>query len=262
MVIFMNWVKIVNKEELKIREMTYEMCCQIQDKWQVFADKVYEGITEDFDLDDILANGDLDYMNERIATLLRENIRKHSDLVNYNDLKVYDRIDAMMNDVINKSCIFIKSKKEETRFRKRICLLFNSICGQMEYFIKETLQGTSEDLACFFNISIAEKIDSLKREILKHESEIRKRNFNESICSDELNNIDIANQKYEKIFSYKDMEKLALKNGFIYKWSNGSHNVYEHNETNKIVVIPAHELGLGLSLKIQKQIYTNAILEK
>ncbi|MGL5149366.1 MAG: type II toxin-antitoxin system HicA family toxin [Clostridium sp.] len=61
----------------------------------------------------------------------------------------------------------------------------------------------------------------------------------------------------EKIFNYKDMIKLALDNGYVYKWTNGSHNIYEHSSSQKIVVIPSHSLGLGLSKKIMKQIQTN-----
>ena len=54
------------------------------------------------------------------------------------------------------------------------------------------------------------------------------------------------------------MGRLAISNGYEYKRSNGSHDVYEHTKTNKIIVIPAHSLGLGLSIKIQKQIFNNA----
>ncbi|MGL4773234.1 MAG: type II toxin-antitoxin system HicA family toxin [Clostridium sp.] len=65
-------------------------------------------------------------------------------------------------------------------------------------------------------------------------------------------------KKNEKIFNYKDMVKIALDNGYEYKWSNGSHNIYEHSKSQKIVVIPSHSLGLGLSKKIMKQIQANS----
>lgn len=57
-----------------------------------------------------------------------------------------------------------------------------------------------------------------------------------------------------KIFDWKDMEKLALQNKFDYKSSNGDHRIYERASDGKIVIIPAHKLGIGLSLKIQKDI--------
>ena len=54
------------------------------------------------------------------------------------------------------------------------------------------------------------------------------------------------------------MSRLAEDNNYIYKRSKGDHRIYEHSDTNKIVVIPAHSLGLGLSVRIQKQIFDNA----
>ena len=63
----------------------------------------------------------------------------------------------------------------------------------------------------------------------------------------------------EKIFNYKEMSKQAEDNGYIYKGARGSHNIYEHKESKKIIVIPAHNLGIGLSRKILKQIEENKI---
>lgn len=63
----------------------------------------------------------------------------------------------------------------------------------------------------------------------------------------------------KKIFNYKDMEKYALDQDYEFKWSNGtSHKIFQHRRTNKCVVIPSHELGYGLSCKIQKQIALNS----
>ena len=67
------------------------------------------------------------------------------------------------------------------------------------------------------------------------------------------------NRDIEKIFDYKDMSKQAEGNGYIYKWSRGSHNIYEHKASKKIIVIPSHNLGIGLSKKILKQIEANKI---
>ena len=58
-----------------------------------------------------------------------------------------------------------------------------------------------------------------------------------------------------KIFEWKDMDRLAYDEGYIYKYSNGSHRIYNHGTNNRTLVIPTHTLGLGLSIKIQKDIY-------
>lgn len=59
-------------------------------------------------------------------------------------------------------------------------------------------------------------------------------------------------------FDYKEMSKLAEDKGFEYKWSKGSHKIYEHKNTHKGLVIPTHTLGLGLSRVILKQIDSNS----
>lgn len=66
-------------------------------------------------------------------------------------------------------------------------------------------------------------------------------------------------KRYNYIPNYKDLERIALNNGYIYKHSNGSHRRLEHKDTKKCITIPSHnQLGLGISLAIQKQIYINA----
>ena len=60
--------------------------------------------------------------------------------------------------------------------------------------------------------------------------------------------------RFQYIEDWKDMERLALSKGYEYKSCNGSHRRYEHKITKKCITIPAHDLGVGLSYKIQKQI--------
>ena len=60
--------------------------------------------------------------------------------------------------------------------------------------------------------------------------------------------------RFKFIENWKDMEKLAIAKGYEYKSCNGSHRRYEHKITKKCITIPAHDLGVGLSYKIQKQI--------
>ena len=61
-------------------------------------------------------------------------------------------------------------------------------------------------------------------------------------------------KRYNYISNYKDLERIAKEKGFEYKSSNGSHNKWE-NAKGKVVIIPAHnQMGLGLSLAIQKRL--------
>lgn len=61
-----------------------------------------------------------------------------------------------------------------------------------------------------------------------------------------------TNQLREKIFNHKKMNKLAIQNGFVEVRQRGDHKIFS-NGTDSIP-IPQHELGKGLSIKIQKQI--------
>ena len=65
-------------------------------------------------------------------------------------------------------------------------------------------------------------------------------------------------QEYKKIFDYKEMNRLAETSGYIFSRFTGDHKVYLHKNTNKIVVIPQHELKFGIMCNIQKQIINNA----
>lgn len=99
---------------------------------------------------------------------------------------------------------------------------------------------------------------------LKMLSKIVEKYDNEYLSINVVSMNDIINEKekngikYEKIFNYKELNKLATSNLFEYKYSNGSHQIFENKNTKKIVVIPAHEIGKGLSIKIQKQICCNS----
>lgn len=69
----------------------------------------------------------------------------------------------------------------------------------------------------------------------------------------------IPKQSNVKYIDFKDLIKLAESNNYFYERSNGDHRIYKHNSTGKIVVIPYHNLGQGLSFAIQKQIKLNSV---
>lgn len=52
----------------------------------------------------------------------------------------------------------------------------------------------------------------------------------------------------------KEIEKLLLKNGFIFERQKGSHKIFYNSETKRIAVVPMHakDLKKGTEQKILK----------
>lgn len=52
----------------------------------------------------------------------------------------------------------------------------------------------------------------------------------------------------------KEMEKLLLKNGFVFQRQNGSHKIFYNTQTNRTAVVPMHakDLKTGTENKILK----------
>lgn len=79
-----------------------------------------------------------------------------------------------------------------------------------------------------------------------------------SISTSNLKELDNNSNDINKIFNYKDMINKALDKGFEETRRKGSHIIFKHKITNKILVIPAHDLKYGLMCEIQKQIKENS----
>lgn len=76
--------------------------------------------------------------------------------------------------------------------------------------------------------------------------------------SEETHSVESDNSySYTKVYDPREMGKLAEENGYERVRTSGDHIIYKHIDSNKIVVIPAHILGKGLMLTIQKQIQNN-----
>lgn len=62
--------------------------------------------------------------------------------------------------------------------------------------------------------------------------------------------------EFKKIFDHKELTKLAIQEGFKMIRYNGDHGIMKNEKTNQTVVIPqGRDIGKGLSLKIQKDIF-------
>ena len=119
-------------------------------------------------------------------------------------------------------------------FNMLISFDFNKI-GEDNYILKE-------------NVTL---IRQLRRKILD-------KIFDESNF-DEQNNNNQKEKNYDKIFDYKQMNKLAESNNYKFARFKGDHKIYVHSQTNKIVVIPQHDLKYGIMCGLQRQIKLNAI---
>lgn len=132
------------------------------------------------------------------------------------------------------------NRKEVTLYMKRCFILRNKV-GMM---IKSIQDNYAEELA--------DVLIQILYETGKLISEDDKEKFEEIIEENRM--ID-----YRKIFNYKEMEKLALDYGYKKVRQNGDHMMYKHTKTNKLVPIVTHDFGIGLSIRVQKQLYKNSL---
>jgi predicted RNA binding protein YcfA (HicA-like mRNA interferase family) len=63
------------------------------------------------------------------------------------------------------------------------------------------------------------------------------------------------NKVYKYIGDWNELNSIAEQKGFTLTRCKGDHGIFNHKETNKMVVIPQNRrIGKGLSLKIQKRL--------
>lgn len=254
----MNWIKAFNELQVKYDEKIYDKATQYFESFgeivapleQQFGELLSElmQMYEDSNI------ADEDKM-EKIMNTYKEGkliMRQiESEYENHrNQLAVDFKMDV--SNLCREIMMFITSKKDVALVKKRILMYLKHSSDKLESLLSELFYG-----AVWF---YKEFITHIKEMVLSSsllESEIK--GYSETF--DEISNEvegGLEDFTIKKIFDYKEMESLAKDNGYEYKWSNGSHRIYENTQTNKIVVIPAHDLGLGLSIKIQKQIVKGA----
>lgn len=82
-------------------------------------------------------------------------------------------------------------------------------------------------------------------------------NENEDITTeDEFYDALIEKNKFEfkHIYTSREMIKYAESLGYEYKRCKGSHANFEHKKTHKSIPIVTHEIGKGLSYRMQKDL--------
>lgn len=241
-----NWIKAFTMAEDELREELYEKCSEVYSVNEQMLSEVYEKITESYNVTTIKSIEEL--KEPGFSELIQSIITKYQDEITRTIGEAYQFYMNAPNVILTRCGeMSIIRKKDTVLLQKRMNITRRRITSQIEFFLKETIMDFCSNIEGYLD-SLVESLEFLNQ---SEEDE-----FDNNIKEDNI--LDDDKVRISKIFCHKKMEKLALTNGYTYKWSNGSHNVYEHEKSNKIVVIPAHTLGIGLSIAIQKQIMKNA----
>ena len=245
----MNWIKAFTIAENELRDELYEKCSNIYTLNEIMLSEIYETLIKTYNLETVHSISDL--IDSEIIALTQTIIDKHKDVILEAIGEAYE-FSINATDKISYRCreMAIIRPNDIPLIRKRLNLTKRRIISQIEFFIEETVLDFCGDIEAYLEFLI-DSVESIENDKKDDED-----NIDEEIVLNDTKNEDF---KIRKIFCHKKMQKLAISKGYSYKWSNGRHDIFEHEKTKKIVVIPANTLGLGLSITIQKQILKNAI---
>lgn len=243
----MHWISAFNIAVDELKDEIYDKCSKVYSVNEEMFSEIYEKVTESYNLSTLKSIDEL--KSEEFNDLMIGILKSHQANIAKCVQEAYE-FSKNAPFIILDRCLSLSNprKKDIHLLQKRTSLTHKAIVSQIDYFLKETVQNFSDNMGDYIDslIDSFEFIDELDKENCNLEEEI---DLSEEACK---------KHKIQKIYNYEDMTRLAVSNGYNYKRSSGSHDVYEHAKTNKIIVIPAHSLGLGLSIKIQKQIFNNA----
>lgn len=243
----MNWKSAFTIAVDEIKDEIYEKCSKVYSANEDMFSEIYEKVTESYNLSTLKSIDEL--KSEDFNDLMVGILRSHQENIAKCVQEAYE-FSKKAPFIILQRCLSMSAPRRSdiTLLKRRVSLTHEAIVSQIDYFLKETVQNFSDNMGDYIDslIDAFEFMEELDKEARDSEDEL---DLSEESCK---------KHRIQKIYNYEDMTRLAVSNGYTYKRSNGSHDVYEHKETNKIIVIPAHSLGLGLSIKIQKQIFNNA----
>lgn len=287
----MSWQKKFSNESKVMNDNFYEFICEYTDVTSEYFEEYIENIQNI--LIEYKYNGD---KFENNVIKLKEGLLKLRNISKSNK-DMYRDVIGKLDDIVTKHCKaeteqikkciekcmpFIKSMTEWNNCEKRVLFTVKSHEVKFQNYKKDIIEEYESELyrlrselGLYFTelyseimdkineyekkygtleedigLTLEEELDSISKYINSIELLKEKENGNEE--EKVLNNF-----KLKKIFNYKEMESLAIQNGYKYKWANGDHLIYENEESKKIIVIPAHTLKKELSYKIQKNIYMN-----
>lgn len=243
----MHWISAFNIAVDELRGEVYDKCSKVYSTNESMFSEIYEKVTESYNFNTINSIDDL--RSPEFSELMIEIMKKHQNDIANSVNEAYEFSQKAPFMILDR-CLEMSNpgRKDVLMLQRRTSLTHKAIISQIEYFLRETVQNFSENMEDYIDslIDSFEFMENLEEQTEELDNAI---DLSEDVCK---------KHKIQKIYDYEDMSRLAIANGYEYKRSSGSHDVYEHKKTNKIIVIPAHSLGLGLSIKIQKQIFNNA----
>lgn len=244
-----NMAKAINMAVQEIKTELYDICSDLYSINETMFSEIYEKVTESYNLSTVDSLDDLrrDLKRNEFSDFMMDIMRSYEEDMRNAVRTAYKFVDdapKLMIDIC-RSLTVPRNRKDILHLQKACAVTHRRIISQIEFFLKGPVQDFSDN--------IGEYIDSLFDSLEFIEEFNGQKNENEEEIYTESNDYEI-----KKIFDYKDMIKLAKDYNYEYKRSNGDHRIYEHKDTNKIIVIPAHSLGRGISDSIQKQIINNA----
>ncbi len=248
----MNWIKQFNQTSKEIEKLVYDESIKVIIRVEDYYKLAYENLSE---VTAISTSNNINISNMKdnvfkvmTYTSIIEDLLLYINEVNMgfitHILKVFSKCIKMFTIELYAS---VNNNKEKILCKKRLQL----------WLVK--MQNQMMDLANFLDEGLSQEFFDNSEELCITIGEYLSKQFLEKITANKKHQeINYDNNKILNIYDWKAMEELALTNNYKYKYCNGSHRIYEHATTNKIIVIPSHDLGKGLSIKIQKQIYLNS----
>lgn len=235
-----HWVKAFDNSENEIKEYLYDLFSVLSSISEEAFSKMEEEIinlyesNKEYMVEDFNCESFDNSQNEIMSSFDKQLLDIRTELISV----INQASSKISNDVKVNSLV---TEKDFGKVKRRMLLTQSNLNAQVNSFWQETLVNIKESSKL-----IGEHLD----EIIKSKSISDK----DLVTEDET----INKTKYKKIFDYKKIIKIAEDNGYAKKSSRGCRIIYAHSKTNKIVVIPARTLGLGLSIKLQKDIYKGA----
>lgn len=179
-------------------------------------------------------------------------------------IRSYKELDVKLDDVLNieatlKEKFFDKVKSLDAIYLNSIAriLSYNKMNDYNMFLLQYRI--VKEKLSTKLKSCIENQLKESNMK-LRMQSESAFNLVNEILLKEEfqleentLDEIEEDLREYEYIDDYRELNRLAEKNGYVYKSQSGSHRKFE-NDDGCVVIIPQHTLGVGLSLKIQKNI--------
>ncbi|EOU2017378.1 type II toxin-antitoxin system HicA family toxin [Clostridium perfringens] len=251
-----NWITEFNKVERQAYNMTYELGERLEQIYnEGYGNEVYDLCVKTL-IETKYNNKKFNSIDEKFKYIMSkfneiatksiandkfvEMVKKQADEIDLNKTAVSELV---YWDVVRK-CVGIDYNK----FKNRLNLLEFRLSKQLDAYQK-----------LFLGAILAEE-GEVKAELNEYVLDFTEKYQNKKLNEiKELENLTIKKCKYIKIFDYKKMCKLAIEKGFKAKRTTGDHLMYEHEKTKQLVPIPAHELGYGLMLEIQKELNEKSV---